>query len=142
MNDQLFEMLLSLFEQALTNRCDQLIDQKASQDLDELSLDRDPFFQEHQAASDKSMRVLTSAEQLKLTKPAIQFLYQFMHTGLVNSFQFEEIMHMILDSEEAYVTLADLREIIHQVLAEFLPAKDLIMLEFALNLETIPTTMH
>ena len=142
MNDQLFEMLLSLFEQALTNRCDQLIDQKASQDLEDASFDAGGFFQVYQQASQKSMRVLTRAEQLKLTKPAIQFLFRFVHTGLVSSSQFEEIMDMVLDSEHAYVTLAELREIIHQVLTEFSSVRDLIMLEFALNLETLPTTMH
>lgn len=143
MNDQLFEMLLSLFEQALSQRCEKaLAENSASHEHDDLDAELCPPFLVHKLPSDDSTRVLTATETLKLTKPALQFLYRMMQANVLDVLHFEEIMHAVLESEYVYVTLANLRQIIHEVLLEFLPNRELLMLEFALNLETMPTTMH
>lgn len=139
MNDQLFEMLLSLFEQALSQRSERQAKTYENEDLDD---ELCPPFLVNQLPSEYSTRVLTMTEKLKLTKPALQFLYRMMQAKVLDALHFEEIMHAVLESEYAYVTLANLRQIIHSVLLEFLPSRELLMLEFALNLETMPTTMH
>jgi hypothetical protein len=141
MNEEFFEMLLSLFEQALTHLRFHQQQLEASQSSD-LFTDKEYSYQVYQNQSQHAMRVLTIYEQVKLTKPAIQFLMRLMHTGMLNSEQFEEVMNLVLDSHLRYVTVSEISLIIHQVLAESLSQRELLMLEFAFDVETSPTTMH
>jgi uncharacterized protein Smg (DUF494 family) len=141
MNEEFFEMLLSLFEKALTHLRSHQQQLDASQASD-LSSHKEYSYEVYQNQSAHAMRVLTIYEQVKLTKPAIQFLMRLMHTGMLNSEQFEEVMNLVLDSHLRYVTVSEISLIIHQVLAEGLSQRELLMLEFAFDLETSPTTMH
>lgn len=134
MNDQLFEMLLSLFEQALTKL-------KHHQKQLESSL---PHVAQHstsesllyvQDPSVGSMRVLTIYEQVKLTKPAHQFLMRLMQSGMLSAVQFEHLMNQVLDYPERFVTVNDLAMMVHQDLSESLSPKELMMLEFMFDLE-------
>jgi hypothetical protein len=141
MKEELFAMLLSLFEQALNNlrTHQQLLESSQDQELD---AEKIHSYQVLQNQSHLSMRVLTIYEQVKLTKPAIQFLMRLMHTGMLTSEQFEQVMNLVLDSHLRYVTVSELTLIIHQVLAESLSQQELLMLEFSFDLETSPTIMH
>lgn len=141
MKDQFFEMLLSLFEQTLTQL-------KSQQQLDEMdshliSIDNDsisfPVFHEQ---SNNGTRVLTILEQAKLTKPALQFLMRLLHTHVLSSEQFEQVMDLVLDSSMRYVSVAEIKYIAHQVLSDSLSDRELMMLEFSFNAETTRTTMH
>lgn len=142
MKDQWFEMLLSLFEQTLTQLKSQ---QQQLDDLDNhlISIDQDsitvPIFH---AQSDKGTRVLTVIEQAKLTKPALQFLMRLLHTGVLSSEQFEQTMNLVLDSNMRFVSVEEIKYIAHQVLSDALSDRELMMLEFSFNAETTRTTMH
>ena len=145
MKDQLFEMLLSLFEQALTELRNQPQGDESFQNYPEHVNLHDTVEGEsvvYQEASFLSTRVLTVLEQVKLTKPAIQFLIRLLHTGMLNPLQFEQVMNLVLESTDRYVTVAEARRIAHQVLSESLSFKELLMLEFALDLESSQTIMH
>lgn len=141
MKDQFFEMLLSLFEQTLTQL-------KSQQQLDDteshlISIDNDnvslPVFH---VQSNNGTRVLTILEQAKLTKPALQFLMRLLHTDVLSSEQFEQVMDLVLDSSMRYVSVAEIKYIAHQVLSDSLSDRELMMLEFSFNAETTRTTMH
>jgi uncharacterized protein Smg (DUF494 family) len=142
MKDQLFEMLLSLFEQTLTQLKSQ---QQQLDDLDNhlISIDKDsitlPIFH---AQSDKGTRVITILEQAKLTKPALQFLMRLLHTEVLSSAQFEQVMNLVLDSNMRFVSVEEIKYIAHQVLSDSLSDRELMMLEFSFNAETTRTTMH
>ena len=141
MKDQFFEMLLSLFEQTLTQL-------KSQQQLDEtdshlISIDNDSIsFPVFHAQSNNGTRVLTILEQAKLTKPALQFLMRLLHTHVLSSEQFEQVMDLVLDSSMRYVSVAEIKYIAHQVLSDSLSDRELMMLEFSFNAETTRTTMH
>lgn len=145
MKDQLFEMLLSLFEQALSNlRADQLQTELSSNHPEPKSLEDTEYgdLKIYKAPSHLGYRVLTLIEQVKLTKPAIQFLMRLLHTGMLDSEMFERVMNMVLESPERYVSVGELTGILHVVLSENLSHRELMMLEFAINLENSHTTMH
>lgn len=145
MKDQLFEMLLSLFEQALSNlRVNQLQTELSQKKQEPKSLDDTEYgdLKIYNSPSHLGYRVLTLLEQVKLTKPAIQFLMRLLHTGILNSEMFERVMNMVLESPERYVSVSELTAIVHVVLAENLSHRELMMLEFAINLENSHTTMH
>lgn len=142
MKDQLVEILLSLFEQAL-NHLRHHQEQQTDLEPKDVLIDHDHSqFDYLQSQSAHSTRILTLIEQVKLTKPAIQFLMRLMHTGMLNAFQFEQVMNLVLESHHRYVTVEEVGIIIHQVLSEHLSQRELLMLEFAFDLETSPTTMH
>lgn len=140
MNDQLFEMLLSLFEQTLTQlkskQMNETEDNLISFDSDEITL---PIFH---TQSNKGTRVLTVLEQAKLTKPALQFLMRLLHTGVLSCEQFEQVMDLVLDSSMRFVSVAEIKYLAHQVLFDCLSDRELMMLEFSLNTEMTLTTMH
>ena len=92
--------------------------------------------------SENSIRVVTRLEQAKLTKPALQFLMRLMHTGMLSSEQFEHVMNLVMDSNMRFVSVEEVKFIIHQVLSESLSHKEILMLEFAYDVETSPVTMH
>jgi Smg protein len=141
MKDQLFEMLLSLLEQALTQLKHQQeqLESSYSHDIQSTSVDALQVFQDPNI---ESMRVLTIYEQVKLTKPANQFLMRLMHSGMLSAIQFELIMNQVLDSTERYVTVNELAMMMHQVLSESVSPKELMMLEFMLDSELEPITKH
>ena len=141
MKDQLFEILLSLFEQAL-NQLRYHQEQKQDSKPKEVLIDTQQQFLFCQDSSSQATRVIITVEQVKLTKPAIQFLMRLMHTGMLSSFHFEQVMNLVLESHQRYVTVEEVGIIIHQVLSESLSERELMMLEFAFDLETSPTTMH
>lgn len=140
MNDQLFEMLLSLFEQTLSQlkyqQKNEIEDNLIQFDSDEIKL---PVFH---VQSNKGTRVLTALEQAKLTKPALQFLMRLLHTGVLSSEQFEQVMDLVLDSSMRFVSVAEIKYLAHQVLFDCLSDRELMMLEFSLNTEMTLTTMH
>jgi uncharacterized protein Smg (DUF494 family) len=145
MNDHLFAMLLSLFEQTLSQM-------KQQQKALELALDQDTGLfaktddfnglTDFNLPSKNAIRVITRLEQSKLTKPALQFLMRLMHTGMLSSEQFEHVMNLVMDSNMRFVSVEEVKFIIHQVLSESLSHKEILMLEFAYDVETSPVTMH
>ena len=145
MNDQLFAMLLSLFEQTLAQikqqqkALESALENEVDYFANSLASGNIPVFQYPSALS---TRVLTRLEQAKLTKPALQFLLRLMHTGILTSEQFEQVMNLVLDSTMRFVSVDEVKLMMHQVLSESLSHKELLMLEFAYDVETTPITMH
>lgn len=146
MKDQLFEMLLSLFEEALVNlrRHHQQLEsahEKSQESIDVLD-SHSGEAQIIQPPTSDAMRVLTVLEQVKLTKPAIQFLMRLRHTGMLTSVQFEQVMNLVMDSHLRYVPVSEVTMMAHLVLAERLSHRELLMLEFALDMENTQANMH
>lgn len=141
MNDQLFEMLLSLFEQALT-RLKHHQKQLESSHLHTSHHVSSEDLQYYQDPSSDSVRVLTIYEQVKLTKPAYQFLMRLMQSKMLSAVQFEHIMNQVLDFHERFVTVNDLAMMVHQDLSESLSPKELMMLEFMFDSELENITKH
>ena len=145
MNDQLFAMLLSLFEQTLAQI-------KQQQKALEIALENDAEYFANSIASgdipvfqypsEHSTRVLTRLEQAKLTRPALQFLMRLMHTGMLSAEQFEQVMNLVLETKPHFVNVEEVKQIMHEVLSESLSHKEILMLEFAYDVETSPITMH
>ncbi len=146
MKDQLFEMLLSLFEEALLNLRQHHQQLEAANDKSQESIGvLDSHYGEtqiFQPPSLNAMRVLTLLEQVKLTKPAIQFLMRLRHTGMLTSVQFEQVMNFVMDSHLRYVPVSEVTMMAHLVLAERLSHRELLMLEFALDMENTQANMH
>jgi len=61
---------------------------------------------------------------------------------MLNPLQFEQVMDMVLESSERYVTVYEATRIVHRVLSESLSFKELLMLEFALDLDRSQAKMH
>lgn len=144
MNDQFFAMLLSLFEQTLTQiKLQQKFLASAFENEEESSQnDSSDTLAVFDHPSKWGTRVLTRLEQAKFTKPALQFLMRLMHTQMLSSEQFEHVMNIVLDAPVRFMSIEELKQIIRQVLLDSLSFKDILMLEFAYDVETSLITMH
>lgn len=144
MNDHFFAMLLSLFEQTLTQMKLQqkFLTQTLENDDETNDFDSVDTLAIFDHPSEWGTRVLTRLEQSKFTKPALQFLMRLMHTQMLSSEQFEHVMNIVLDAQVRFMTIEELKQIIRQVLLDSLSFKDILMLEFAYDVETSFITMH
>lgn len=144
MNDHFFAMLLSLFEQTLTQmKLQQKFLTQALENDDETNdFDSVDILAVFDHPSEWGTRVLTRLEQSKFTKPALQFLMRLMHAKMLSSEQFEHVMNIVLDAQVRFMTIEELKQIIRQVLLDSLSFKDILMLEFAYDVETSFITMH
>lgn len=144
MNDQFFAMLLSLFEQTLTQMKLQqkFLASTLENDVETSDFDSVDTLAVFDHPSEWGTRVLTRLEQSKFTKPALQFLMRLMHTHMLSSEQFEQVMNMVLEAPVRFMCIEELKHIIRQILLDSLSFKDILMLEFAYDVETSLITMH
>ncbi|MFI4963293.1 MAG: DUF494 family protein [Legionellales bacterium] len=135
MKDNLFEMLLQLFEKSLTQI------QKGQNAIDEDPLDilhqEDRFYSREQSLQVKSpqqesTRVCTYEEQMKLTKASYQFLMRSKLWGIIDANGFELIMNQLQFSESRIVTLQETKWTIRNVLAADLNERQLAFLDLVL----------
>ena len=144
MKEELFEILLSIFEHTISQLKRKKSEEHSDSSQEKFLFDAEdshpiPFFQ---YPSSKAMRVVTLEEQIKLTKPALQFLTRLMHTHMLSAEQFEQVMQDVIESEARYVCFSEVHHIVHQVLSQTLSYKDLLMLELAFDVEMSAITMH
>ena len=128
MKDNLFEMLLTLFESSL-NRLQELADQEGQEQTEENALEQMPYFQSQQP---QSIRVFTFDERVKLTKASYQFVVRMKLWSLLEEESFEKILHQLQMSDSRMVTLRETKWTIRQVLAPNLDEKQLAFLDLVL----------
>ena len=134
MKDNLFEMLLTLFEKTLT----QLKENHAS--TSESDIDREKQAgaspETHasfiKSAHSDSIRVFTFDEQMKLTKASYQFLMRVALWGILAPDVLELIINQLIFSESRFVTLQETKWTIRSTLANSLDAEQLAFLDLVL----------
>src|SRR5690348_1029292 len=109
MKDNLFEMLLSLFEKSLTQLQES---HKTAEDATEQSNEEEGLAAGEQVLHLKlqqhtSSRVFTYDEQMKLTKAGYQFLIRMKLWKILNAESFELVMNQLQFSESRIVTLQE-----------------------------------
>jgi len=138
MKDNLFEMLLNLFEKTLTqlkeSRVSSTISDTDNEKLDDL---HSSSHSEHQTAfvrpaHSNSTRIFTELEQIKLTKASYQFLVRVASWGLLAPDVMELIINQLLLSDSRFVTLQETKWTIRSTLANSLNAEQLAFLDLVL----------
>ena len=134
MKDNLFEMLLNLFEKSLTQlqKSHQSIDKEASETNEEDMLHAEEQSLYVRTAHQKSTRVLTYEEQMKLTKASYQFLMRMRLWNIIDIDVFETILNQLQFSESRIVTLQETKWTIRNVLATDLNEEQLAFLDLVL----------
>ncbi|MDI1352017.1 MAG: DUF494 family protein [bacterium] len=144
MKDNLFEMLLNLFEKSLT----QLQKSHRSIDPDSLELNEDEILNaDHQvlhikSPQAKSARVMTYDEQMKLTKASYQFLMRMKLWNVLDAQIFELVMNQLQCSESRIITLQETKWTIRSILATDLNEKQLAFLDLVLYRTEDKSTVH
>ena len=148
MKDNLFELLLNLFEKTLT----QLKEKKQTVVPSDVSKDAGEDLnvakrvgvevQIFKEASDTATRVFTKEEQLKLTKASYQFLMQLESMGLLSSKSLEIIINRVFFSESRFVSLQETKWTIRNTLEQHLNAEQLAFLELILYCQEDGVALH
>jgi uncharacterized protein Smg (DUF494 family) len=138
MKDNLFEMLLSLFEQTLTQlKESHATTTECSPDAQRLeattsTYDLDSSTAFFKSAHSDSIRVFTVDEQMKLTKASYQFLVRIASWGILGPDVFELIINQLIFSDSRYVSLQETKWTIRSTLANSLDAEQLAFLDLVL----------
>ncbi|MDF1645565.1 MAG: DUF494 family protein [Legionellaceae bacterium] len=140
--NNLLEMLLTLFEKTLTQLKEAYVpetpDELAageSMDLQVTSTEGKKKSLEmmwFRSADEKSMRVFTPDEALKLTKSSHQFLKRLARLGILSSDTMELIINRLLFSESRFVNLQETKWTIRSTLADSLAPDQLAFLDLVL----------
>ena len=145
MKDNLFEMLLSLFEKSLTQlqKNHKSAEQGTIDELnDEENLNTEEQVLHLKLQHDMSTRVFTYDEQMKLTKASYQFLMRMKLWKILNAESFEMIMNQLQFSESRIVTLQETKWAIRNVLANSLNEEQLAFLDLVLYQTEDELTLH
>lgn len=132
MKNNIFELLLTLFEKTLTQLKESNDKQLAHYDfsaLDKKNVLQLAFLKE---ASDTAIRIFTPEERTKLTKASYQFLKRVSEWKLISPELMELIMHKLLFSESRFVDLQETKWTIRNTLAERLAPGQLAFLDMVL----------
>jgi Smg protein len=135
MKDNLFEILLNLFETSLTQIQKEQI---STEDIDTTDLiDAEVLSQENQSLFIKSQdsastRVFTYEEQMKLTKASYQFLIRMKLWKVLDENNFEHILNQLQFSDSRIVTLQETKWTIRNALADHLTENQLSFLDLVL----------
>lgn len=129
MKDNLFEMLLNLFEKSLT----QLQESHSSVNQESLmELNEGDETLHIQSSQYESIRVLTYEEQMKLTKASYQFLMRMKLWHVIDADFFELTMNQLHCSQSRIVTLQETKWTIRSILATHLNQEQLAFLDMVL----------
>ncbi|KTD03729.1 DUF494 domain-containing protein [Fluoribacter gormanii] len=145
MKDNLFEMLLSLFEQSLTQlqESHKTADQDATEQLNEdENLASEEQVLHLKLQQNTSTRVFTYDEQMKLTKASYQFLMRMKLWKVLNPESFEMIMNQLQFSESRIVTLQETKWTIRNALSSSLNEEQLAFLDLVLYQSEDELTFH
>ncbi|MFT4060087.1 MAG: DUF494 family protein [Legionella sp.] len=135
MKDNLFEMLLTLFETSLTQlqKSQKSTDQEAiDQTNAEESVTDDDQLLHIRTQQQQSTRVITYDEQMKLTKASYQFLMRLQLWGILNTDSFELVMNQLQFSDSRIVNLQETKWTIRNVLSSRLNEEQLAFLDLIL----------
>ncbi|ARB92153.1 DUF494 family protein [Legionella longbeachae] len=144
MKDNLFEMLLSLFETSLTQlqKSHKTADQDVIESNDEENLASEEQMVHLKSQQHTSTRVFTYDEQIKLTKASYQFLVRMKLWDVLNAETFEIILNQLQFSESRIVTLQETKWTIRNVLANGLDEEQLAFLDLVLYQSEDGLTLH
>ncbi|AUH71912.1 Uncharacterized protein conserved in bacteria [Legionella sainthelensi] len=144
MKDNLFEMLLSLFETSLTQlqKSHKTADQDVIESNDDESLTSEEQMVHLKAQQHTSTRVFTYDEQIKLTKASYQFIVRMKLWNVLNAESFEVIMNQLQFSESRIVTLQETKWTIRNALASSLDEEQLAFLDLVLYQSEDELTLH
>jgi len=144
MKDNLFEMLLNLFEKNLTQlqKSHQSVDKESSEQVNEEALQADDLALYVKSAQENSTRVFTYEEQMKLTKASYQFLMRMKLWNIVDADVFETIINQLQFSDSRIVTLQETKWTIRNVLATSLSEEQLTFLDLVLYQTEDELTLH
>ena len=148
MKDNLFELLLNLFEKTIA----QLKEKRQATAPNDESRDAGANLtvakrvgvevQIFKEADDAATRVFTKEEQLKLTKASYQFLMQLQSMGLLSSKSLEIIINRLFFSESRFVSLQETKWTIRNTLEQHLNAEQLAFLELVLYCQEDDVALH
>ncbi|WP_115712330.1 DUF494 family protein [Legionella sainthelensi] len=144
MKDNLFEMLLSLFETSLTQlqKSHKTADQDVIESNDDESLTSEEQMVHLKAQQHTSTRVFTYDEQIKLTKASYQFIVRMKLWNVLNAESFEIIMNQLQFSDSRIVTLQETKWTIRNALANSLDEEQLAFLDLVLYQSEDELTLH
>lgn len=145
MKDNLFEMLLNLFEKSLSQL--RKSHQSINPDLPELDDDDLLAIEVEKLRHIKnpelsSIRVFTYDEQMKLTKASYQFLMKMKLLNVIDPELFETILSQLQLSESRIITLQETKWTIRNILAEKIDEKQLSFLDLILYQTEDKYTLH
>lgn len=149
MKDSLFEMLISLFEQTLTEIKEKstLLEQESLNELDDddsvAELIAEEMVSEFvQAPKASSMRVFALHEQMKLTKASYQCLMRLLIWDILQIDTLEQVVEQLMLSDSQMITLEETKWAVHQVLSETLDTNQLTFLDLVLYQKEDNYTRH
>ncbi|MGC1182788.1 DUF494 family protein [Legionella sp.] len=132
MKDNLFELLLNLFETSLSQlRKSHTADQEIAEVSEEDTAAEDQLVQ-IRTQHHHSIRVITHDEQMKLTKASYQFLMRMRLWNVLSWDLFELIMNQLQCSDSPIVTLQETKWAIRNGLSSSLNEEQLAFLDLAL----------
>lgn len=134
MKDNLFEMLLNLFEKSLTQlrNSHQTTTPQSNEDLLEETAHDNQHMLSFTSPHETSARVFTHAEQLKLTKASQQFLMRMKLWHVVDHELFENILNQLLRSDSRIVTLQETKWTMRNIIAPSLSEHQLAFLDLVI----------
>ncbi|WP_058533645.1 DUF494 family protein [Legionella saoudiensis] len=143
MKDNLFEMLLNLFETSLTQlqKSQKSADAEAAEQMNEEGT-ADEQVVHVRPQQQTSTRVLTYDEQMKLTKASYQFLMRMKLWDVINAESFETIINQLQFSDSRIVTLEETKWTIRNVLSANLNEEELTFLDLVLYQTEEELTLH
>lgn len=147
MKDNLFEMLLNLFEKSLTQiqKGNQPANKESSAQINDdeiLHTEAEDESLYIRSAHQHSTRVFTYDEQMKLTKASYQFLVRMQLWNILDTDAFETIMNQLQFSESRIVTLQETKWTIRNVLASNLNQEQIAFLDLVLYQTEDDLTRH
>lgn len=137
MKDNLYEILMGLFEKSLT---------QIQKNQRAISLDDDPVdllgeeeiigtgeqFLHIQPARHQATRIFTYQEQMRFTKASYQFLMRMKLWQIIDNESFELIVNQLLASDSRIITLQETKWAIRNVIAANLNEEQLAFLDLVL----------
>lgn len=148
MKDNLFELLLSLFEKTLSQLKEKdksLTPNEQSGESQELkAADKKVGVQVQvlKEAHSNATRVYIKEEQIKLTKASYQFLMRLASMSLISSQSLELIINRLFFSDSRFVSLQETKWTIRNTLSHSLNAEQLAFLELILYSKEDGVVLH
>lgn len=134
MKDNLFEMLMHLFETSLTQLQQTCLDEEKnalSEDGAE-QVPSDEYTLRIRPAKPTSTRVMAHEEQMRMTKASYQFLMRMKRWEIFDAEVFELVMNQFLCSDSHIITLEETKWTIRNILATGLNEEQLSFLDLVL----------
>lgn len=145
MKENLFELLLNLFEKSLEQikQCTPSIEDAGTADaVEEKSEQEFSNLIEFKLPEKDSERIIIPEERIKMTKAAYQFLIRLNVTEVIGAKHFEQIMNQVLFSDSRIVNLEEMKWLTRNTLENSLDTMQLDVLDNLLFGDAEPITIH